>query len=98
MVGCVHYFTLCEGVTRWFLLSYVVSALRHQEPLSPSPSIRVCVCTRSGGNDGDLRSKTRTIEGPIRTVADGTTSRQHNNFIKKQQQNNQQWQRNKEKE
>ena len=23
-----------------------------------------------GGNDGDLRSKTRTIEGPIRSLAD----------------------------
>ena len=23
-----------------------------------------------GGNDGDLRSKTRTIEGPIRSIAD----------------------------
>jgi len=26
---------------------------------------------RIGGNDGDLRSKTRTLDGPIRTVADG---------------------------
>ena len=28
-----------------------------------------------GGNDGDLRSKTRTIEGPIRSIADSKYSR-----------------------
>lgn len=26
---------------------------------------------QTGGNDGDLRSKTRTIEGPIRSIKDG---------------------------